>query len=133
MTHHSYHSTHNRAAPVQHMKQCKTVPDPQHNPRHQILTKLQGLTSNNTMQLKVAPINKTWPNALIWTHRKSQPRAYQYSQGKKWFSWMIQMIFLLWKIQLKINRKKPPRVMCVTWELSNLSFIKKQGATNKMQ
>jgi hypothetical protein len=55
MTHHSYHSTHNRAAPVQHMKQCKTVPDPKHNPRHQTLTKLQGLTSNNTMQLKAAP------------------------------------------------------------------------------
>jgi hypothetical protein len=46
---------------------------------------------------------------------------------------MIQMIFLLWKIQLKINRKKPPRAMRVTWELSNLSYIKKQGATNKTQ
>jgi hypothetical protein len=42
------------------------------------------------------------------------PRAYQYSQGKKRFSQMIQMIFLLWKIQLKINRKKPPRAMRVT-------------------
>jgi hypothetical protein len=71
--------------------------------------------------------------SIATTDRPFLPRVYQYSQGKKWFSWMIQMIFLLWKIWLKINRKKLPQAMCMTWEPSNLSYIKKQGATNKKQ
>jgi hypothetical protein len=35
--------------------------------------------------------------------------------------------FLLWKIQWINNHNKLPQAMFRTWELSNLSFLKKQG------